>query len=83
MEGSGAGLASRGCQGYSGDAVYVLRAMKNGHSLRLSVPRDVQRHLGLRRGDIVVMELREGGRVEFYKVDPQKVRAARVFDDPV
>jgi bifunctional DNA-binding transcriptional regulator/antitoxin component of YhaV-PrlF toxin-antitoxin module len=55
--------------------------MQNGHSLRMSIPRDVQRHLGIRRGDILAMELRGGGRVEFYKVDPDKIRSARVDDD--
>lgn len=62
--------------------MYPLRVMHNGHSVRISIPRDVQRHMHVRRGDIVVMELREGGKVELYKMDVTSVRRARVHDDP-
>lgn len=51
--------------------------MKSGHALRVSVPRDVQRHLGLRVADFLAVELRENGSFIAYKLDPEKLRDAR------
>lgn len=78
----GAGVEDPRAPVYAEYPVYPLRVMHNGHSVRISIPRDAQRHLGVRRGDIVMMELREAGQVVIYKLDPGKLRSARVHDDP-
>jgi antitoxin component of MazEF toxin-antitoxin module len=62
--------------------VYVVKVMKSGHSLRISVPRLVQRHLGLAMGDLLAIELGEGGSFVAYKLDPEKVRRARASGNP-
>lgn len=62
---------------YTASPVYVLKVMKSGHSLRISVPRLVQRHLKLGVGDLVAVELRDGGSFVAYKLDMEQVRRAR------
>lgn len=68
--------------GYTASLVYVCKLMKSGHAMRVSLPRDVQRHLGVRLGDILALELDQNGCVRAYRLDVEKVRRARGTDDP-
>jgi hypothetical protein len=54
--------------------MYIVRVMKSGHSVRVSLPRDVQRHLGLRVGDHLALELRQGPVCVVGKLDPARLR---------
>jgi bifunctional DNA-binding transcriptional regulator/antitoxin component of YhaV-PrlF toxin-antitoxin module len=48
--------------------------MKSGHNVRVSIPRDVQRHLGIRVGDHLVIGLQEGGLAIVHRLDPEQLR---------
>jgi bifunctional DNA-binding transcriptional regulator/antitoxin component of YhaV-PrlF toxin-antitoxin module len=50
--------------------------MKSGYSVRISLPRDVQRHLGIRAGEFIRFDVVEGGRVMIRKLNLQEVQHA-------
>jgi antitoxin component of MazEF toxin-antitoxin module len=78
----GVGLVYSWVNVYSVSTVYVIKVMKSGHVLRVSIPRLVQRHLGLRAGDLLALELSENGELRGYKLDQAKVRGARATLNP-
>jgi hypothetical protein len=68
-------LAEGGVLVYAAYAVYVVKTMRTGYSLRISLPRDVQRHLGVRKGDVVALELRAGGEVVMARLPLEEMRS--------
>ena len=64
--------------GYTLSTVYIHKVMKSGHTLRVSLPRAVQRHLGLRAGDFIAMDLVEGGQMLVRKLDLTELRRGRI-----
>lgn len=41
--------------------MYVVKIMKSGYALRISLPRLLQRHLGVRAGDVLILRPIDGG----------------------
>lgn len=64
-------------QRYTVSTVYVVRAMRSGAAVRISIPRDVQRHLGLRVGENLVIDLEDGGAVRVWKLQTELLREGR------
>lgn len=62
--------------------VYVMKCMKTGHAIRISIPRDVQRHLSIRVGDILGMALTQNGEVRLWKISTEELLRARARDHP-
>lgn len=57
--------------------MFVVKLMRSGYSLRVSIPREVQKHLAVRRGDLLAIELRGEGTVVAWKLNEETVSRAR------
>jgi hypothetical protein len=62
--------------------MYIVKCMKTGHSLRVSIPRNVQRHLRVRVGDYIRIDTLDGGGARMRKLDYEEIRRAAIPRDP-
>jgi bifunctional DNA-binding transcriptional regulator/antitoxin component of YhaV-PrlF toxin-antitoxin module len=67
---------------YTEYTMYVVRVMKSGHTIRISIPRDVQRHLEIGVGDNLVIELEVNGTVVVSRLDAALFKRGHVADHP-
>jgi bifunctional DNA-binding transcriptional regulator/antitoxin component of YhaV-PrlF toxin-antitoxin module len=62
--------------------MYIVKAMKTGCAIRISIPRLVQRHMGLRVGDFLSIRTIEGGQIQVRKLALAEVERGRVSSNP-
>jgi bifunctional DNA-binding transcriptional regulator/antitoxin component of YhaV-PrlF toxin-antitoxin module len=58
--------------------VYVVKVMRSGVVLRISIPRELQRHATIRAGDMLCLEAQSDGSIKMWKLDPEALRSGKL-----